>query len=149
MRLKAAYKHRNPEGHYFDAETMQFFDSVLEDEWHDADTDTFIFLTSERKPEGMGVFDILVRAHAPVEREARCYTVRFMNATGHMSTLGPFNELDAATAGVLADKLRTDGWGVVDGELVTHPFFAFEAPAVTHAAWTGDDWATYFEGART
>ena len=74
--LIAAYKQVQPEGHWFDANSMQFFDSRI-GQAHQVG-DVWLFVTSEQFHGSEGV------------SESRKYTVRRMNEDGDISNVGKF-----------------------------------------------------------
>ena len=80
----------NPEGHWFDTDTMRFFKCRLPDYGYCKDDD-YLFLSSECGPT-----------------DIRLYTVRKMNrTTGEIENIGPFNELTRAQARkLLAETLN-------------------------------------------
>ena len=91
MNLRSEYKNRNPEGHFFDKETMRFFDSricyasvrIKDADWY--------FITSE-KCDFVGDPD-------------RMYTVRKMKLDGNIETIGEFNTLTKYQAEKLLNEL--------------------------------------------
>ena len=76
--LEIEYQNRNPEGHFFDPQTMRFFQSRIQHsttETHDRD---IYFITSERCGYG---------------DNPRLYTPRRLKADGNIDTIGEFNTL--------------------------------------------------------
>lgn len=79
QRLTNVYKERRPAGHWFDPKTISFFGTRFGR--MTSVGNVYLFVTSERPPQ----------------RE-RAYSVRRMNESGDISTVGPFCEMTRAQA---------------------------------------------------
>ena len=71
--IKNKYKEINPEGHWFDKSTMEFFKSKLP-EYGFLHKERLFFISSESAPESI-----------------RKYTVRELGKNGNINTIGYFN----------------------------------------------------------
>lgn len=94
--VAADYYVINPGGHFFDPDTMRFFSSRLNTQYYVAKLGAFVFVTSERDT----MRDYNVRAH----------TVRVMDRSGWIQTVGPFNEYTRSVAERMARQLARQGW---------------------------------------
>ncbi len=92
MSLQIEYKNRNPKGHWFDADTMRFFQTRIgkirapEHAKKFDDAGRWYFVTNEKPPNGQ-----------------RRYSCRVMGLSGEIQTFGPFCELTEYRAEKLVD----------------------------------------------
>lgn len=86
----------NPGGHFFDRDTMRFFSSRLLTQYYVAKVGAFVFVTSER--------DTSATTHQP-----RAYTVRVMDRSGWIETVGDFNSYTKSVAERMARQLAREG----------------------------------------
>lgn len=85
--LKRIYRERNPDGHWFDPDTMRFFGTRLGRAFWVRGTDTIYFVTSEKPPHG-----------------PRAYSVRRMDSEGEIETVGDFCSMTYAQANRMAER---------------------------------------------
>jgi hypothetical protein len=71
--IKSAYRARNPDGHWFDKDTMDFFRSQLPQNGFMCSDGTIFFGSSEKPPTG-----------------PRMHSVRRMDPAGEIDTVGEF-----------------------------------------------------------
>lgn len=95
--LEMDYQHLNPGGHFFDRDTMRFFSSRLGSQYYCRKTGAYVFVTSERDRHSI--------AYSP-----RAFTVRVMDRSGWIETVGPFNEYTRSVAERMALQLARRGW---------------------------------------
>lgn len=69
------YERKQPDGHWFDRDTLRFFGSRLPSIAYETNAG-LLFITSERDFDG----------------QRRYYNVRRQTVDGHIKTVGPFNE---------------------------------------------------------
>lgn len=77
--IKMAYGNLRPGGHFFDRDTMRFFNTRMGEAWRVGDV--FLFVTSEVRPHGN-----------------RSYSVRQMNSDGNITTVGEFCKMTRSAA---------------------------------------------------
>ena len=94
--IEQDYYHLNPGGHFFDRDTMRFFSSRLGVSYYRREDGAYVFVTSERDT----MRDENVRAH----------TVRVMDRSGWIETVGDFNSYSASVANRMALQLARRGW---------------------------------------
>ncbi len=77
--LEDMYKHRNPTGHWFDADTLQFFKSEIHTELKGDDSNDIYFIESQKKC---------------FSDESRIFSVRHMDVEGSVNKIheGTYNE---------------------------------------------------------
>lgn len=86
--IQRLYKERNPDGHWFDEDTMKFFKTKLPAGGYRKGPDT-LFATSECGPTNV-----------------RKWSVRRLKENGEIETVGEFNNLTQHEANVLINDLR-------------------------------------------
>ncbi len=95
--LVADYYDLNPGGHFFDRNTMKFFSSRLGSQWYRRKDGAYVFITSER--------DTMATTYQP-----RAFTVRVLDRSGWIETVGDFNSYTRSVAERMGRQLATQGW---------------------------------------
>jgi hypothetical protein len=81
--IKMIYGNRKPEGHFFDKDTMRFFDSRLSGKGYKIiPTKNVYFITSEQYHDSQG-------------SRPRKYSIRVIEKEGNVKTIGEFQQYDS------------------------------------------------------
>jgi hypothetical protein len=105
--VKMIYGNRYPKGHFFDKDTMAFFDSrIIDTAYKIKPTKAIFFITSEQQHESQEFGGT----------RPRKWTIRVMNKEGNMDTVGAFQQYESL------DSAKRELNKIIEAELQNYAY---------------------------